>query len=440
MKLGPFTIAAFVSSSSTTTRINDNAAAGPRSTSSSSALSLLPANVPALPATYPAMELVITNKDALSVKAASFQHSTSLLSDAIADFVSENILVPPANAADAVAEPPTKDEVKLLREAFSTFYGVDRDLEKSEQLLSQVIDAWQRQPPDEKAGLYRVRGDCYMLLLQPTKAAQDYGAAIQMLQGPGGEKADETELPAALLGRARAIRSMGTKATKEQAKTAASDYQLSLRLSSREDWDTAEELEEDGAMRNPYAAWEWGQAERLSGNYKAAVRAHTYAADFFDDIGDKARSVMSLIDVGIDQAADGNIEAAKSTLRTAISSTKKVEGRDIALLQRVIAKEGEGRIALASLLWDSGNKLDAETEYGKACERLDQLEANAIQRQKSGSGNLIKEPPRLKFNIDEGIGALDVDCSRFKNQEFLNDRLEWPQSLQDKVGKLNKLR
>lgn len=70
-------------------------------------------------------------------------------------------VLPTALAAEA--GPPTQDEIKLLREAFATFFGVDRDLEKSEKLLTKVIEAWQRQPPDEKAGLYRVRGDCYMV-------------------------------------------------------------------------------------------------------------------------------------------------------------------------------------------------------------------------------------------------------------------------------------
>jgi hypothetical protein len=58
-------------------------------------------------------------------------------------------LVPSALAAEV--SPPTQDEIKLLREAFATFYGMDRDLEKSEQLLSKVIEAWERQAPDEKA-------------------------------------------------------------------------------------------------------------------------------------------------------------------------------------------------------------------------------------------------------------------------------------------------
>ena len=88
----------------------------------------------------------------------------SVLDDGIKSWIQDNILVPPANAAaSANAPPPTKDEIKLLREAFAAFYGVERDSTLAERLLSQAIDAWQRQPPDEQAGLYRVRGDVYMV-------------------------------------------------------------------------------------------------------------------------------------------------------------------------------------------------------------------------------------------------------------------------------------
>ena len=85
------------------------------------------------------------------------------------------------------------------------------------------------QSSDEKAGLYRVRGDCYMVgntleiaasalqlpilifgtdspvpflirkaLVKPIEAEQDYSKAIEFLQGPGGEQADPTELPTSL--------------------------------------------------------------------------------------------------------------------------------------------------------------------------------------------------------------------------------------------------
>ena len=74
---------------------------------------------------------------------------------------STTILV--ASESTEMQQPPTKEEIKLLRQAFAVFYGVDRDLTQAEQLLSEAIQVWQRQPPDELAGLYRVRGDCYMV-------------------------------------------------------------------------------------------------------------------------------------------------------------------------------------------------------------------------------------------------------------------------------------
>jgi tetratricopeptide (TPR) repeat protein len=93
--------------------------------------------------------------------------------------------------------PPTPKEVALLREALATFYGVDRDVIKAQELLSQAIEAWQKQAPDERAALYRVRGDCYMALLKPQEAQKDYTIAIDLLEGSGGDLADPSELPAA---------------------------------------------------------------------------------------------------------------------------------------------------------------------------------------------------------------------------------------------------
>lgn len=244
------------------------------------------------------------------------------------------------------------------------------------------------------------------------------------------------------LGRARAIRSLGVKASKDQATVASADYKEALVRSSREEWDTTQELLEDGARTNPYATWELGMALRLSGDYDDAQSIHTLAANYFDDIGDKARSVISRIDAGIDAAAGSGSDSkkigiAKDLLTEGIKSTKSVEGRDIPLLQRVIAKEGEGRMALASLEWTSGEKQKAESQLELTCERLDQLEEDAIQR------NKINAPPKrttnLRFNIDDIPGALDTSCSRLKNKEFLTERLEWPTVLQDKLFKLKAL-
>ena len=91
-------------------------------------------------------------------------------------------------------------------------------------------------------------------------------------------------------------------------------------------------------------------------------------------------------------------------------------------------------MALASVAWTTGDRPEAEKQLGLACERLDQLEADAINRNKINPPP--KAQPRLKFNIDDGVGALDISCSRLRKQDYLTERLEWPTSLQQKIGKL----
>ena len=61
-----------------------------------------------------------------------------------------------------IATAPTQDEIKLLQDALGVFYN-EKDYKKAEMLLNNVIDVWQRQSSDEKAALYRIRGDCYMV-------------------------------------------------------------------------------------------------------------------------------------------------------------------------------------------------------------------------------------------------------------------------------------
>jgi tetratricopeptide (TPR) repeat protein len=345
----------------------------------------------------------------------------------------------------AEASSPTKEDIQLLRKAFAEFYGVERDLTKSEDLLTQTIDRWKDQPADESAGLYRVRGDCYMLMGEAVKAAADYDQAVKLLDSPGGEKADPSELPAALLGRARSIKSLAANnlqaLSPSQASQTSSDYERALKLLSREEWDTDEELIEDGASRNPYAAWEWGSVLRMANKWDQAATAHKLAADAFDDIGDRARSVISMIDEGIDLAAANKFDDAKSVLRKAILKTKEVEGRDLKLLQHVITKEGEGRMALAAVLWDEGQRGEAEQVLGDACIRLEQLEVDVAKRSSKNPGSAEASTFRpVKFSIDDDFTGSVFSCYKFKDGKFLSEQLGWPQNLQVKVNKLQTLR
>ena len=99
----------------------------------------------------PSVDIVPDGVSQLVVESRTPPATSQSVSSALRDGVLQWVGVPPALAADA--SPPTQDEIKLLREAFSTFYGVERNLEKSEQLLSKVIDAWQRQPPGKSTAI-----------------------------------------------------------------------------------------------------------------------------------------------------------------------------------------------------------------------------------------------------------------------------------------------
>jgi hypothetical protein len=161
------------------------------------------------------------------------------------------------------------------------------------------------------------------------QAEADYNQAVTLLQTPIGKAdADPTESPTALLGRARANKSLevttaSTANTVDKSRTFASqataDYKQALILSSQEDWDTPDKLVLDGAVWNPFAAWEWGSALRLGMNWEQAAQAHNLAAQAFDEIGDKARAVISYTDAGIDfsAAAAASISNSKELVRQA---------------------------------------------------------------------------------------------------------------------------
>lgn len=367
----------------------------------------------------------------------------------------------------SAGQPPSASDISKLQRAFAQFYGVDRDLVTSEQMLTEVIEIWKDQPLDEQAGLYRVRADCYMLLGLPEKALQDYNKAVTFLETEdAAAAADPNELPIAILGRARASKTLAVTSksnspasSENYAKMAAIDYRRYLIATSREEWDTEVENIADGATRNPFAAWEWSDALRLSMGSKtsgkeleSSAEAFTIASTAFREIGDQSRSVISALDAAIQYAASVSDDKASSEasnaerlLKTAIASTKGVESRDVSLLQRVIIKEGEAGVALAALLWNDNQRPEAEQVLGNTCLRLEQLQQKIIESQKmikkTEKGSTMEPAPKLLYSIDDderNIGQLD--CGQFRNPAFVRDTLGWPPSLQEKVRKLQTLR
>lgn len=148
--------------------------------------------------------------------------------------------------------------------------------------------------------------------------------------------------------------------------------------------------------------------------------------------------MISQLDAGIDLASasdKASNEEAKVVLNKAIALTKGVTARDVTLLQRTIAKESEARTALAALLWNDGDRVQAETNLGEACIRLDQLQADA-----AGRKNVVRTDPvaPLPYSIDDSA-PLEMTCPKFKNPAYLTN-LGWSESLQKKVINLETLR
>jgi len=395
----------------------------PFTRNSKNTLHLIPMHAPAIEITTPKLEISPTQME------SSIQNWMSL----------------------TIATAPTQDEIKLLQDALGVFYN-EKDYKKAEMLLNNVIDVWQRQSSDEKAALYRIRGDCYMELDILDSAIRDYAESITLLQTPEAKKlADPNELPTSYLGRARAIRSLPKQSQTPLLQTAISDYEKYLILTARDGqyMDNDEERIEDGILRNPYAGWEYAATLRSSAEYKKAGFVREQASTAFDYIGDTAHSVISYIDYGIDLAmgySSGEkvaLEEVQNVLTKGIESTTKVEGRDIRLLQHVVSKEGEGRLALASILWNEKNipVNKAENILGDACIRLEQLEQDNNDKFKKKQINVVNQKV-LKFSID-GSNVLDageISCSKFRNEKFVSDVLGWPAGLREKVRKLETLK
>ena len=254
---------------------------------------------------------------------------------------------------------------------------------------------------------------------------------------------------------------MGSAASISQAQQASKDYATYFRMTSSIDDDDESDSNGndknskeafvspiiiDGIAKNPYAAWEWGQVNRVAQKHEMAAEIHRLASNAFDEIGDKPRSIICDLDRGIDMASglgdktdNKKLALVIKTLEEAIESDVNVEGRDVELLQRLVAKEGEARLALAGILWnDANSKNGAESQYGTACSRLDELNADYNRRNQLNEGRAGPLRPSgvgLGYSIDDIIGAEVASCSRYKNDKFIETKLVWSEGLQSKVKK-----
>ena len=337
-------------------------------------------------------------------------------------------------SSDDEVPPPSPQDIQLLRQAFAEYSA--GNYKEALPLLNDVVGRWDKsqQPADERAALYKTRADLYAATGEANRAISDYDTSLQLYD------VFDVERPGVQLGRARALKAMG------RTTAAATDYRTVLQTLGTDDVyddETTPAIEQilNGIDKNPFAAWEYADCLRSEKQYAQAGAIREAASRAFRQIGDAGRSVIALTDAGIDYAGDTaqSSEKAITVLRKAVDATKGVEGRDVKLLQRIISKEGEGRMALAALLWTTNEKNAAETVLGDACVRMDQL-LNQMDGTPppSSSGEPSKALRYSMEDDDQLVGSLT--CTRFKNKQFLASKLRWPESLQERVLKLESLR
>ena len=177
--------------------------------------------------------------------------------------------VPPAFAID-----PSPAALTLVQQALESSSQQKPD---AVSLLDKVIGTWKKEklPDDELAGLYRLRADARNRLGAPDKAEADLTEVVQLLRGPGAAAADPSELPRALLFRAR------LESARSAWSAARGDASAALALD-----DDLPPLEQ----RNPFAYELLGRASLRDGDFAAAAAAFGDAEKAHDRVGDAIRA------------------------------------------------------------------------------------------------------------------------------------------------------
>ncbi|KAL7443341.1 hypothetical protein ACHAXH_009156 [Discostella pseudostelligera] len=391
-----------------------------------------------------------------------------------------SILLSSSSSASTAYRSLTQSEISLLQKAFASYYdNSNKNVEQSKELLGECISIWTStsQSGDEIAALYRVRGDVNMAY--PTRPRLTTPPPFTIWKVRMDTRPIRSQMMMQKMGRQSDVPIVA------QMMQASKDYEVYFTATSRLDDEVIENESEkkegnsvvaftkdgtsnnkrgvdstrlfssvikDGIQRNPYAAWEWGMVYRSLHMYNKAAEMHRLAALAFEEIGDNARSVICALDRGIDLACglteDNNvmgkgkssneagrrISMVKEVLEDAISSDVDVGGRDVELLQRLVAKEGEARVVLSGVLWSldqsNGSKAAAEAQFGTCCTRLDELNADYRARMgKTSTSNNGKTSKSISgsvgFSIDDIVGADEASCSRFKNDNFIEEKLVW---------------
>lgn len=326
--------------------------------------------------------------------------------------VSLPLLIPFTSLA---APEPSQTSVTKLRDSLSALYG-DKDAEKALPLLRDTVESWDG-PEKDLGSIYRCRGDAAMEVKGWEEARDSYNKALTYLNGNDADG----EVSLSTTGLARSRKALGSYSG------LSTQYRAAVVAVGKGDKyaETEEDMLESGISRNPYLGWEYGDALKREGkDFSAAFKILDASGDAFEGVGDPVRGYISQVDSCI-ALSTYDPKSATSKLERIVPKSTKLESRDVELLQRAIGKECEGRVMMASLYWEAGDKAKAEDAFGMAEERLSQLEEDYVKRIKGKKATNGKDRMR-GFNIDDsGPEVGEVSAAKFKKSEWVAETLGW---------------
>ena len=308
---------------------------------------------------------------------------------------------------------------------------VQQALESSSQqkpdavsLLDKAIGTWKKEklPDDELAGLFRLRADARNRLGAPDNAEADLTEVVQLLRGPGAAAADPSELPRALLFRAR------LEFARSSWSAARGDASAALALD-----DDLPPLEQ----RNPFAYELLGRASLRDGDFAAAAAAFGDAEKAHDRVGDAIRARNAEADEALALLSAGDDAGSTATRRLFAqkSNPRTNNPDDIPLLQELSRKDAELHLALGAKLAAKGNAKDATALWETGCIRLqtyvDDTTARIIADDAKTDG-LAKDPAAAARALAAGACGLDPKNPYVTQQT--NTRFLWYELESDGAG------
>lgn len=342
----------------------------------------------------------------------------------------------PPNSDVVYQDKPSIEQQAELRDTLALLE--QGKIAEVEPRLTKSIQIWidAGAQPQQLAVLYKYRADVRANLFRFADAVQDYSAAIKeqekaeanagaMEDGSGmlclkTDKADSDAdpaycvytptLPDLYLRRGRCTIIAGNRAD------GITDISKAIAIT-----------EEEGA-RNPWALLYRADAQRGGGDFKAAAKDYTDAARLFKEVGDSVTAEVARAGKALSLYGSGSVDEAVQGMEDVVLRVPTING-ELELLLSLADKEADMHAALAAHYWAEGRASKAETEWDRACIRLDAMD-QYVSEGDGGASPYDKRDSQGKVMVKI---AKPVACKKYRNSEWVRRERGWPPSLISKL-------